>query len=193
MDRKALPLAILLSLSPMVAHAQPSDGLLRGLRNCAGLAEAPERLACYDRLAPQFQSPAQTAAAPPPPPTKEEKESWFGLNNLFGGGEEKPQTRPEQFGEERVEKTPEQVEEAKKDEIDSLTAKLSDYATNSFGKFIVFLDNGQVWAQLQADSGKAHFARNPKDVTVTIERAFLGSYSMTISDNVKLFKVRRLK
>lgn len=193
MDRKALPLAFVFALAPMLAHAEPGDALLRGLRNCTGLTDAAERLACYDRLAPQFQPPAQTAAAPPPPPTKEEKESWFGLNNLFGGGEEKPQTKPEQFGEERVEKTPEQVEEAKKDEIDSLTAKLSDYAINSFGKFIVFLDNGQVWTQLQADSGKAHFAKNPKDVTVTIERAFLGSYSMTISDNVKLFKVKRLK
>lgn len=191
MDRKALPLAVVFALSPLCAHAQPSDALLRGLRNCASLTDAAERLSCYDRLAPQFQPPARAAAAPPP--TKEEKESWFGLNNLFGGGEEKPQTKPEQFGEERVEKTPDQIQEAKKEEIDSITAKLSDYATNAYGKFIVFLDNGQVWAQLQADSGKAHFAKNPKEVTVTIERAFMGSYSMTISDNVKLFKVRRLK
>jgi hypothetical protein len=193
MDRKALPLAAVFALSPLIAHAEPGDALLRGLRNCAALTDAAERLACYDRLAPQFQSPAQTAAAPPPEPTKEEKESWFGLDTLFGGGEGKPQTTPQQFGEERVEKTPEQVEESKKEEIDSITAKLSDYATNAYGKFIVFLDNGQVWAQLQADSGKAHFVKNPKDVTVTIERAFLGSYSMTISDNVKLFKVKRLK
>lgn len=192
MDRKALPLAIVFALSPLCAHAGPGDNLLRSLRNCAILTDAPDRLACYDRLAPQFQPQAQIAV-PAPPPTKEEKESWFGLNNLFGGGEEKPQAKPEQFGEERIEKTPEQVEEAKKDEIDSITAKLSDYATNAYGKFIVFLDNGQVWTQLQADSGKAHFARNPKDVTVTIERAFLGSYSMTISDNVKMFKVKRLK
>ncbi len=192
MDRKALPLAIVFALSPLCAHAEPGDNLLRSLRNCATLTDAPARLACYDRLAPQFQPQAQTAA-PAPPPTKEEKESWFGLSNLLGGGEEKPQAKPEQFGEERIEKTPEQLEEAKKDEIDSITAKLSDYATNAYGKFIVFLDNGQVWTQLQADSGKAHFARNPKDVTVTVERAFLGSYSMTISDNVKMFKVKRLK
>jgi len=192
MDRKALLLAAVFALGPQLAQAQPGDTLLRGLRDCAAVTDAAERLACYDRLTPQFQGPAQTAAAPPPP-TKQERESWFGLDNLFSGGEEKPQTKPEQFGEERIEKTPQQVEEAKKDEIDSLTAKLSDYATNSFGKFIVFLDNGQVWTQLQADSGKAHFARNPKDVTVTIERAFLGSYSMTISGNVKLFKVKRLK
>jgi hypothetical protein len=191
MDRKAFLAAAAFVLSPVLAHAQPSDNLLRGLRRCAALTAAADRLACYDRLASQFQPPAQTAVAPSP--TKEEKESWFGLDNLFGGGEEKPQTAPQQFGEERIEKTPDQIEQEKKEEIDSITAKLSDYATNAYGKFIVFLDNGQVWAQLQADSGKAHFAKNPKDVTVTIERAFLGSYSMTISDNVRLFKVRRVK
>ncbi len=175
--------------------------LARAMRCCRRSANAqpshraPERLACYDNLAPQFQPSPQTAEAPPAPPhrTKEQKESWFGLDNLFGGGEDKPQTTPRQFGEERVEKAPEQAEEAKKDEVESITAKLTDYAKNSFGKFIVFLDNGQVWAQIPADTGKAHFAKDPKDNTVTIERAFLGSYSMTISGNTKLFKVKRLK
>lgn len=195
MMRKAFLLAAF-CLTPILANAAPGDDLLRALGQCAKLAGAPERLACYDRLAPQFTALRQTASAPPPPKTKEQlkedKESWFGLD-IFGGGENKPQTTPQQFGEERVEKTPEQAVEARQEEIDSITAKLSDYARNSYGKFIVFLNNGQVWAQLQADSGKAQFTRDPKDITVTVERAFMGSYSMTISGNTKLFKVKRLK
>ncbi|HEY4123995.1 MAG TPA: hypothetical protein VGM36_05240 [Rhizomicrobium sp.] len=193
MNRKTLLLAAVFCLTPALASADPRDALLHSLRQCAGLTEAPERLACYDRLAPQFQPSTQAAAAPPAPPSRQEKESWFGLDNLFGGGEDKPQTTPQQFGEERVEKPPAQVEEAKSEEVESITAKLSDYAKNSYGKFIVFLDNGQVWAQISADTGKAHFAKDAKDNTVTIERAFMGSYSMTISDNTKLFKVKRLK
>lgn len=193
MDRKALLLATAFCLMPAFANAGPRDALLQALGQCAAIAGAPERLACYDRLTPQFQPSPQTAEAPPAPPTKEQKESWFGLDNLFGGGEDKPQSTPQQFGEERVEKPPQKIEEAKIEEIESITAKLSDYAKNSYGKFIVFLDNGQVWAQISADTGKAHFAKDAKDNTVTIERAFMGSYSMTISDNSKLFKVKRLK
>ena len=190
MNRKALLFAAALCLAPVLAQAAPRDTLLNALGQCAALTEAPARLACYDKLAPQFQLAAQAAA--PAPVTKAQKESWFGLD-IFGGGEDKPQTTPQQFGEERVEKTPEQAEEAKKEEVQSISARLTDYARNPFGKFIVFLDNGQVWAQLTGDTGKAQFAKSAKDNVVHIERAFMGSYSMTISGNVKLFKVRRIK
>ncbi len=151
MNRNALLLATTFCLIPVLANAEPRAALLKALGECATIAEAPERLSCYDKLAPQFQAPAQTAEAPPAPPappTKEQKESWFGLDNLFGGGEGKPQATPEQFGEERIEKPPGKVEEAKEEQVESITAKLSDYAKNSFGKFIVFLDNGQVWQQI---------------------------------------------
>lgn len=185
MNRTACGLVAALCLAPNLAHAAPQDSLLHALADCAGMADAAARLACYDRLAPQFR--------PPAPPTRAEKESWFGLDTLFGGGEDKPQATPQAFGEERIPKTPEQRAEAEKQSVDSITAKLSDYAKNAAGKFIVFLDNGQVWSQLSSDSGKASFAKAPKDNTVTIERAFLGSYSMTISNNTKLFKVKRLK
>ena len=197
MDRNALFLALSLGLMPSLAHADPRDALLLSLGRCAALADAPQRRACYDRLAPRLQAqiatPAKVAAAPPPPPTKEEKESWFGLDNLFGGGEDKPQKTPQEFGEERIEKTPEQEAKVEQEEIDNITARLTDYAKNPYGKFTVFLDNGQIWQQLSADTGEAHFDKVPSHNKVKIERAFLGSYSMTISNNTKLFKVRRVK
>ncbi|HTO40757.1 MAG TPA: hypothetical protein VL026_07255 [Rhizomicrobium sp.] len=185
MNRNACGLVAALCLAPNLAHAAPPDSLLQSLAHCAAIAQGPARLACYDQLAPQFR--------PPAPPTRAEKESWFGLDNLFGGGEDKPQATPQAFGEERIPKTPEQQAAIEKESVESITAKLSDYAKNASGKFIVFLANGQVWSQLSSDSGKASFAKIPKDNTVTIERAFLGSYSMTISNNTKLFKVKRLK
>ncbi len=194
MNRKALVLAAAFCTVPTIAFSDGRDNLMRALSNCAQLTIASSRLACYDRLAPEFDRYLKSpAAAPPPPVTKEEKESRFGLDNLFGGGEEKPQTTPQQFGEERVEKTQEQVARAKEEEIDSITARLTDYALNAFGKFTVFLDNGQIWQQLDADSGKAHFDRDPRRVKVKIERAIFGTYSMTISGNTKLFKVKRVR
>lgn len=195
MNRKAFFLAAC-CLVPGLALAADSDGLLRSLRHCASLTDASARLSCYDQLAPLFeagQTQGNQAAAAPPPPTREQKESWFGLDSLFGGGEEKPQTTPEEFGEERVKKSEVEIAKAKEQEVNKITARLTDYMINPYGRFTVFLDNGQIWTQLKGDTDQAHFPKDPRKVTVTVERGVFGSYSMTISGNPKLFKVKRLK
>ena len=79
------------------------------------------------------------------------------------------------------------------EEIDSITAGLTEVSFTPFGQFIIFLDNGQVWRQLQGDGDRAHFNKNPKDNHVTISHGSLGSYNMTINDSDKLFKVTRIK
>ncbi len=77
-------------------------------------------------------------------------------------------------------------------ELDSITATVQDYSFNPYGKFIVVLDNGQIWQQLESDSDIAHFMKSQKN-TVTISRGFIGSYNLVVNDSSVLFKVRRLK
>jgi len=179
------------------AAASPRDDVLTGIQHCSTIAEDKERLACYDALA----RPAQEAMARPPepqeathPPTKEEQKSWFGfdITGLFGSSPEQ-QTKPEQFGAENTQATRDKVEQAEK-EIDSITAGVTEYAFTPFGKFIIFLDNGQVWRQLQGDSGdKPMFRKNPKDNKVTIERGLIGSYNLMLNDSTRTYKVERIK
>jgi hypothetical protein len=57
----------------------------------------------------------------------------------------------------------------------------------------VFLDNGQVWRQMQGDADRAHFRPKAKDNKVIISRGSLGSYNITINDSPKLYKVTRVK
>ncbi len=61
-----------------------------------------------------------------------------------------------------------------------------------FGKFVIFLDNDQVWQQLQADTEHANFHKGGGD-TVSISRGFIGSYNLQINDSNKVFKVKRVK
>jgi hypothetical protein len=179
------------------AAASPRDDVLNGLQKCSGIAEDKARLACYDALV----RPAQEAMASPPepqeatqPPSKEEQKSWFGFDiaGLFNSSPETQRT-PAQFGSENTQATRQKVEQAEQ-EIDSITAGVSEYAFNPFGKFIVFLDNGQVWRQLAGDSGdKPLFHRAAKDNKVTISRGLIGSYNLTINDSSRTYKVERVK
>lgn len=180
--------------------AAPAGGqasLLKALTDCAALTEPQARLACYDGLAPRLKA----ALAKPPavvarrrPPTKEEQKSWFGFNmdDLFGSGQAQ-QTTPQTFGAENTPAAQTAREDHKSQAIDSITAGLTEYAYNPFGKFLVILDNGQIWKQLQGDSGRAHFRRKASDNKVTISRGFLGSYNLTINGSNKVYKVNRVK
>ncbi|HUO91861.1 MAG TPA: hypothetical protein VMU22_03020 [Rhizomicrobium sp.] len=179
------------------AAASPRDDVLNGLSKCAGIPDDKSRLACYDALV----RPAQAALARPPepqevthPPTKEEEKSWFGfdLSGLFNSAPEQQKTA-QQFGAENTQAARQQAETAEQ-EINSITAGVSEYAFNPFGKFIVFLDNGQVWRQIEGDSGmKAMFHKPAKDNRVTISRGLIGSYNLTINDSSRTYKVERVK
>ena len=174
------------------ASAASRDDVLEALGRCAAVAESNARLACYDALAPRLKD----ALATPPAslghePTKQEQESWFGfdIGSLFGGGSAQP-TTAEQFGKER---TVAAQATREREEIDSISAGVTEVAFTPVAQFIVFLDNGQVWRQLQGDSDRAHFRSNPKDNKVTISRGALGSYNLAINGSDRIFKVTRVK
>ena len=192
---------------PAMAGDGPGSGdadnaLLRALSHCATLENSAARLACYDGLAPRVNAalgggaPAKAAVASKTP-TKEEQSSWFGFDvgDLFGTSPAQ-QTTPQQFGAENTEavkKARETPPPGKPKPIDSITAGVTEYAYNPFGKFIVFLDNGQIWKQLQGDSDRARFKRRATDNTVKISRGFLGSYNLSINGSARIYKVTRVK
>ena len=180
---------------PLRAEA-PAQDVLEAIGRCAAIADDHARLACYDAVAPHVKD---ALAAPPESlpgnrsPSVEEQRSWFGfdLGNLFGAGPSQ-QTTPQQFGSDRLPET-HAKEDATAAVVDNITAGVTDVAFTPFGKFIVFLDNGQVWRQIEGDSDHAIFRKPAKANTVTIGRGFIGSYNLTLNGSVKLFKVTRVK
>jgi hypothetical protein len=197
----AVTTAGLLAILSGTAQAGPRDDVLAAMGKCAALADDKARLACYDGLAPRLRDALNT---PPPtldhPPTQEEQQSWFGfdLGNWFDGSTPPAaQTTPEKFGADKLppppagaEQSSESTAPAQPQEIESITATVTDYSFNPFGKFIVFLDNGQVWREIDPDT--AHFNKGSPN-TVTIERGALGSYNLHINDSNKTYKVTRIK
>ncbi len=183
-----------LALFSGAVRADPREDVLDAMGKCAAVTDNTARLDCYDAAAPRLRD---VLNVPPPvlstPPTKDQEKSWFGFNldGLFGGPAQ-VQTTPQQFGSEKTPEVQQKVESAQQ-EVDRITAGVTEYSFTLDKKFIVFLDNGQVWRQLQGDTGEAHFHRTASDNTVTIERGILGSYSLTINDSNSTFKVTRVK
>jgi hypothetical protein len=198
MKRRVLQATLVVAMACQfgTVTASPRDDVLDGLQKCSGIGDDKARLACYDALV----HPAQAALARPPepqetdhPPTVAEQKSWFGfdLSGLFGSSPSQ-QTTPQKFGSENLPET-QKKEEVAADTVDSISAGVTEYAFTPFGKFIVFLDNGQVWKQLQGDSGQAMFRKSPKDNKVTISRGLIGSYNLSINDSSRIYKVDRVK
>jgi hypothetical protein len=195
----AVTTAGFLTLVAGQALAGPRDDVLEAMGKCSALTDDKARLACYDAVAPRLRDalnhpPEALAHAP----TEEEQKSWFGfsIGNWFGNNPPAAaQTTPQQFGADNLPAKPAPKESAAAQpempqQIDSITATVTDYSFNPFGKFIVFLDNGQVWKE--DDTGRAHFTKGGTN-TVRIERGLLGSYNMYVNDSDKLYKVTRVK
>jgi hypothetical protein len=192
-----------ISLFPVLASAGPRDDLVDGMAKCAAVTDNTLRLACYDALNPTLKA-AQAApptpvappvAAPPSPPPVADNRPWYDIDRLVGVPPSEQRT-PDQFGSEDLKAPPPppgsaEAAAAPPPALDSITVGVTEYSFNPFGKFIVILDNGQIWQQLQGDGGEARFKRSGKN-TVTINRALFGSYSLVLNGD-KMFKVRRLK
>lgn len=134
---------------------------------CTEIAEASARLACFDRTAPSLRN----APKPPVPPVAA-----------------LPPVPPEQrFGAERLEKKDQPA--SLREEAESITAVLKEAREGEPNRWVFLLDNGQVWRQVVARSLKGIKPGRK----VTVEKAVLGSYSMTIEGVPGLIKVSRVK
>ena len=72
-------------------------------------------------------------------------------------------------------------------------SRMTSYRYDQSGAFIVALDNGQEWHQLDVQGGKASWLKKPSAYTVTITNGAFGSYSLRTDDNPRTYKVERVK
>jgi hypothetical protein len=157
------------------------------------------------RSAPVAQAPVAPAVIPQPPvsqqqaaqvpPPRRDSSSWYDPTSWFGSDDEdRAQTgNPAEFGAETVRaQQPAAGEPERPAPIDHIKAGVATVAFNPNGRFTVTLDNGQVWKQLEGDSGIARFKNKGHDV-VTISRGILGSYNLVLEGQTALFKVKRVR
>lgn len=134
---------------------------------CAPEKDDARRLACFDaavdraQTAPPNQPPAVAAA----PLSQEEK---FGLRG--------------ELKQEKVQKVPELQE------LEQLQAQVTSVSSKPHGELVVTLENGQVWTEIQPNSG----ARVKAGERVTIKPGALGSF-LLVAPNGRSTKVTRVR
>jgi hypothetical protein len=190
-------MAALLLVCP-AARAGGAEDLAAAIGKCAAIADNMSRWACYDRLpalvkkvAPAASQTAATQSAAPP--SKKDEESWFGIGDWFGHGQNpNGPTTPQQFGSEGL--PPPSAAPGvppPPEPLDRITASVSSVTINGVGIFTVVLDNGQVWRQTEGGD-QARFSKDRKN-QITITRGMLGSYSLKIGDLPHIYRVKRIK
>ena len=101
-----------------------------------------------------------------------------------------PELPAKQFGAEQL---PRESNPAPAPEDNSITGTVTELSLTPFGRFVVTLDNGQIWRQLDADTARFVPPGNLAQASVTISRGALGSYNLQFAGQNGLYKVRRLK
>jgi len=195
--RVALLAGAVLIAGPAMAGPDARQDLIDGMAKCAAVVDNTARLGCYDALNPTLKA-AQEAPPPPPPaaaPPAQQADNSRPWYDLFGVSPSH-QTTPETFGSEGLQAPPPPPGTAPTDKppeaLDNITATVTDYSFNPYGKFVVFLDNGQIWKQLSSDTGiKARFDKSGKN-TIVISRGLIGSYNANINEG-PTYKVTRVK
>lgn len=197
----------------MVASAQaaPNADLAFAIGQCAAVADAKARLSCFDGIAAQLKTGiALPAGAAPPPvaqapsPTVQAAQtpqaapqkgsgSWYDPTEWFGRDDrQQASNNPADFGAEAVRKPAAAATPAEPEPLQEITAHVTSASFGMNGRFTIALDNGQVWRQLDADTGIARFSKKGGD-TVTISRGFLGSYNLVMEGHSVLFRVKRVQ
>jgi hypothetical protein len=139
-----------------------------GIGHCRTIADAQQRLACYDRLAEGKESQPGSASTVTAPPA--------------GSAQIEPEA-VQAFGAESMPRPPAA-------EITDLDARIAGNIDGLHKGQTLTLDNGQIWLcvdyaapdDLQTQSPRVHIWRN-----------FLGNYWMRFEDSGVSIRVRRLR
>ena len=169
-------LLVLALVAAAPAHADPARDALAEVARCADIADATERLKCFDAAMARVKSALASPA--PETPTKSLLE-WFGFSRPS------PVTKPEEFGKPAPQPAPE--------ELNEIASPVLEFAKTARGKAVFILENGQVWRQIDSDTTTVLDPQPGTRMKVKIERGFLESYNLTIDGRNILVKVNRLK
>ncbi|GHE81321.1 hypothetical protein [Thalassotalea profundi] len=154
----------LLFILPAPIFAAQNDINIKAIQACSFIENNDNRLHCYDKV---------VAGSSSPQPTANQKHKPMAETVAT-------QKVPDDFGIE--------YKEVDKDKGIVVKAKITSITKTLRGKFIITLDNSQVWSQ--TNSEKIYLKEND---TVLIKRGLLSSYKLNKEGQSRSVRVTRTK
>jgi len=155
-----------------------------GTDDCRVLTDDAQRLACYDQLFPRSASPLQA------PPEAKVIAPLATLPQAPAHVSENPKSDEavQQFGLTAAQQSAAAGGTARAKTIEEISATVTALQHEPGGRFLIFLDNGQVWRQSELDS----WVPPQTGDRVTIRRGLLGSFMLVTADRLATH-VRRVR
>lgn len=197
----------IMTLAVSVSHAQASSA--DAFSACLTISKDRDRLKCYDAAAELLQSakrietaktrasstaqsdPSHVTAGIAPDndvssPTRDTNPSVIKPSALSPKAQHAAEAKSaaDEFGKERL--------EAPRSERKELRALAISVSRNRRGKYVIVLEDGQVWRQINADSNALPLSAE-EGSEVIIKRKSLGSYGLRVPTSKRTIIVKRIK
>lgn len=161
---------------PLTALAQvvPQSSLTK----CASIADASERLHCFDELTQQNGDVSDQQPIEPIP---------IEPINVTDSEPSTSSTSVEEFGAEQLKSRSDQSRDAEETRI---TAIVTHVSKGVRGNLYFHLENGQVWRQIEA-----RYVPYPRNQRFNIEltQGMMGDYRVRVEGNGRMIRVRRVE
>ncbi len=188
---RTLALATIFSALSNAAIAQaPSTDELREIASCREIPKAKDRLRCFERTTEILDQFAPIAAAETEPDGSAGDQPAAVASAAPATLDTSDGVDPiASFGAEDL------VQEDSENQVRELRAVAVAISQNKRGKYVVQLDNGQVWRQLQGDRNTLRVRpdKEGEGHEVIIKKRSLGSYALRMTTAKRSILVRRIK
>jgi hypothetical protein len=185
----AIGIAACAAAAPALA-ASPIEKAIDAAMACRAMTDNAQRLACFDAAMGGIETAKAeetTRVAEKKAAKEKKKKDDFGLrgNDVIVMADTE-----ENFGGEAVPEIRAAQEEKR---LKAITANATTIKVNSLKQATLTLDNGQVWKQLESDTESLPQRADGKSYPVTIKRATMGNYMLTIEELHRTIRVTRVK
>lgn len=195
-----LTILVFFAFAPLgYTHALASDDPLTNMLECRGIADKEARLNCFDAAVAGIPDGIRRSGVDTDivsnSRTLDGEEKGVTLSEGYSEAEPEDEVQAQnaatEFGADDLRKTKprKKLNEAQR----VLVAGLVEVGKNRRGKYLVLLDNGQVWRQLKADSNSLLVPKDLEGATAKIRRKSMGSHMLTLSTGRRSIRVERIK
>ena len=179
---------------PQFATAQ-NDQLLDALQSCASVDKNKKRLKCFDAAMEQFAPPASTFRAAVSSEASDPSSADTETDRFDAPSEDAKEpilakTAQDEFGANDL---PAAKKAKQKKRPNVMNASLVEIARNNRGKYVIILDNGQIWRQIRADTNKLLVPKEEEGAKIQIKRRTLGAHSFRFEKDNRTIRVERIK